>query len=541
LTEVETTGQAMARSLVEHGVEVVFGLPGAHLYDFIDALHGVRDKIRFIHTRHEQGAAYMAYGYAKSTGRLGVFTVVPGPGVLNAGAALCTAYAANAPVLCLTGNIMSHLIGRGRGQLHELPDQLATMRSFTKVAERINHVSEAGATMASVIGKVLSGRQGPGVVEAPWDVFGQKGPRRRSPLAAPAPRPPVDPEAVAAAVAAIRAAKRPLIMVGGGAVDAPHEIARLAELTGAPVTSHRSGKGVIPDDHPQAMNFVAAYEYWREVDLLIGVGSRLELQFMRWRWTPKALKTIRIDIDPTEMVRLKPDIAIVADARDGAAALSTALTGSPRQGDVEAFAKYNADARARFSVVKPQVDYLAAIREALPRDGLLVEEVTQMGFTGRFAFPVYAPRRYISCGYQDNLGFGFNTALGVKVGHPDKSVVSVSGDGGFLYGAQELATAAQHRIPLVSVVFNNRAYGNVLRDQKETYGGRYVGAVLENPDFVRLAESFGVRGQRVETPAALKEALLEAFRANEPALIEVPLPTGAEASPWPFLHPAPHS
>ena len=540
MTEAETTGQAMARSLVEHGVEVIFGVPGAHLYDFIDALHGVRDKIRFIHTRHEQAAAYMAYGYAKSTGRLGVFTVVPGPGVLNAGAALCTAYGANAPVLCLTGNIMSHFIGRGRGQLHELPDQLATMRSFTKVAERINHVSEAGATMGSVIGKVLSGRQGPGVVEAPWDVFGQKGPRRATRLAEPAPPPPVDPDAIAAAVAAIGAAKRPLIMVGGGAVEAGREIARLAELVGAPVTSHRSGKGVIPDDHPHAMNFVAAYEYWREVDLLIGIGSRLELQFMRWRWAPKGLKIVRIDIDPTEMVRLKPDIAIVADARDGAAALSAALAGSPRHGDVDAFAKLNADARARFSVVKPQVDYLAAIREALPRDGILVEEVTQMGFAGRFAFPVYAPRRYIACGYQDNLGYGFNTALGVKVAHPDKAVVSMSGDGGFLYGAQELATAAQHRIPLVSVVFNNSSYGNVLRDQKEVYGGRYVGAELENPDFVRFGESFGVRSQRVETPAALKDALTEALRADEPALIEVPIPTGAEASPWPFLHPAPH-
>ena len=173
----ETTGQAMTRALIAHGVDTVFGIPGAHMYDFTDALYGARDKIRFINTRHEQGAAYMAYGYAKSTGRIGAFTVVPGPGVLNAGAALCTAYGANSPVLCLTGNIMSHLIGQGRGQLHELPDQLATTRSFTKVAERIRHQSETGPVMAEVIGKMLSGRQGPGVVEAPWDVFGQTGPK----------------------------------------------------------------------------------------------------------------------------------------------------------------------------------------------------------------------------------------------------------------------------------------------------------------------------------------------------------------------------
>src|ERR1700722_8375441 len=157
---VMTTGDAIVESLIAHGIDTVFGIPGAHMYDFNDALARRTDAIRFITARHEQGAAYMAFGYAKSTGRVGVYTVVPGPGVLNSAAALCTAYGATAPVLCITGNIMSHLIGRGRGQLHQLPDQLATLRGLTKAAERINHPSEAAATMAGLFTRMLSGRQG---------------------------------------------------------------------------------------------------------------------------------------------------------------------------------------------------------------------------------------------------------------------------------------------------------------------------------------------------------------------------------------------
>ncbi|AGS26310.1 thiamine pyrophosphate-dependent enzyme [Rhizobium etli] len=540
MSRKETTGQAIARSLVAHGIDTIFGIPGAHMYDFNDALYDAGDKIRFIHTRHEQGAAYMAYGYAKSTGRIGAYTVVPGPGVLNSGAALCTAYGANAPVLCITGNIMSHLIGRGRGQLHELPDQLATMRGITKTAERINHPSEAGTVMAGVVAKMLSGRQGPGAVEAPWDVFGQSAPEIDVPVGARAPHPAVNPNQIAAAAALISGASNPMIMVGGGAADAGAEIAALAELLQAPVTSHRSGKGIVPDDHPNYLNFVAAYEYWKKVDVLIGIGSRLELQFMRWKWLPKGLKIIRIDVDPTEMVRLKPDLGIVADARDGTQALIDTLAGSRREDRTREFAEVNEEAKSRFSAVQPQLGYLQAIRAALPRDGFFVEEISQMGFTARFAFPVYGPRQYVTCGYQDNLGFGFNTALGVKIAHPDKPVISVSGDGGFMFGVQELATAVQHKIAVVAIVFNNSAYGNVLRDQKQTYKGRTLGSDLTNPDFVALGESFGVRSFRATIPEELKDILEKALALDEPVLIEVPVEKGSEASPWPFIHPAPH-
>ncbi|MGO4836986.1 thiamine pyrophosphate-binding protein, partial [Rhizobiaceae sp. 2RAB30] len=187
-----TTSDIIVDALVAHGVDTVFGIPGAHCYELSDALARRSNEIRFIHTRHEQGAGYMAYGYAKSSGKPGVYTVVPGPGVLNSGAALCTAYGANSPVLCLTGNIMSHLIGQGRGQLHELPDQLATLRGLTKWSERINHPSEAAGNMTEAFRQMQSGRSRPVAVEVPWDVFGQTGVGSEIAPAALA-RPAVDP------------------------------------------------------------------------------------------------------------------------------------------------------------------------------------------------------------------------------------------------------------------------------------------------------------------------------------------------------------
>lgn len=534
-----TTGEVIAKSLTANGVDTVFGIPGAHMYDFNDAL-AREEGIRFIHTRHEQGAGYMAYGYARSSGKAGVYTVVPGPGLLNSGAALCTAYGANTPVMCITGNIMSHLIGQGRGQLHELPDHLATLQGLTKWADRINHPTEAGETMAEAFRQMTSGRQRPVGIEAPWDVFGMAAdvsdPVATAALTAPTP----DPDTIAALAEMIAGAKNPLIMVGGGAWDATEEVRELARMLQAPVTAHRQGKGVMPEDDDLALLPPAAWNYWPQCDLLIGIGSRLELQHFRWRWFPEGIKTVRIDIDPTEFVRLRPDLGLVADAAQGTRALIDALkdkvgTRADRSAEFRALSDVAAEA---LTSVQPQQGYLEVIREVLPRDGFFVEEVSQVGFTARMCFPVYEPRQYVTCGYQDNLGFGFNTALGVKVANPDKAVISVSGDGGFMFGIQELATAVQHGINVVAVVFNNSAYGNVRRDQQTVYENRLLGADLENPDFVGLAQSFGVQAYKATTPQELKTALTEALAANAPVVIEVPVERGSDTSPWPFVHPA---
>ena len=533
------SAQAIVASLIDHGVDCVFGIPGAHTYKLIDALYERRDRIRFIVTRHEQGAAYMAYGYAKSTGRVGVYTCVPGPGVLNTTAALCTAYAANAPVLCVTSEIPAKEIGRGHGILHELPDQLSTLRSLTKAALRINHPTEALGIMADAFYQLRSGRPGPVVVECPWDTLGASALVDSMEPREPARPPPADPDAVLRAAQLIAEAKQPMIMVGGGAFGAQREIHELSQLLQSPVVAHRSGRGVLADDQPLALTCGSGFAPWLKTDVLVAIGTRMELQYLRWRTIPDGLRIVRIDIDALEMTRRPATVGLVTDAALGTRALIEALRPlvGTRSSRADEFIAVKTQARKAFDGVQPQVGYLDQIRKVLPRDGFFVEEISQMGFTARFAFPVYEPHTYVSSGYQDNLGFGFMTALGVKVANPDKVVISINGDGGFLFGVQELATAAQHKIGVIVLVFNNRSFGNVLRDQKITFGGRVMGAELDNPDFIKLAGSFGIPAARVANEAEFGAALRKAVAGGGPALIEVPGEPGSETSPWPFLHP----
>jgi acetolactate synthase-1/2/3 large subunit len=531
-------------------VDTVFGLPGAQMYPLWDALQRAGDRVRTLSSRHEQGAAYMALGYAKATGRPGVYTVVPGPGVLNTTAALCTAWGCNTPVLCLTGQVPADFLGHGRGHLHELPDQLATLATLVKHARRIDRPADAPRAVAEAWRAMLTGRPGPASLEMCWDTLGESAAVEIPAPLPPLPAPEPDPEAVAAAARLIAGAKHPMIMVGGGAQHAAAEVRALAERLGAPVTAFRSGRGVVAEDHPLGVSSWAAHALWADTDLLIGIGSRLELQTMRWTGMMRRQEragarpqVIRVEIDPAEMERYRPQVGILADAAAGARALTRAAerAGAPGPGDAERIAAAKRAAAAAVAKVQPHVDYLAAIRDVLPRDGFFVEELCQAGFASYFAFPVYEPRTYVTPGFQGTLGFGYPTALGVKAAFPRRAVVSINGDGGFGFNLAELATAVQEKLAVVAVVFNNGAYGNVQRDQEQRYEGRVLGATLTNPDFVKLAESFGMRGERADSPAALRPALERALAADAPALIEVPVERTAEVSPWEFILPPPRT
>ncbi|MEX2523428.1 MAG: thiamine pyrophosphate-dependent enzyme [Gammaproteobacteria bacterium] len=534
-----TGGQAVVRALLEHGVDTLFGLPGAQTYALFDALYEQGDRIRYIGARHEQGAAYMAFGYARSTGRSAVYSVVPGPGVLNTGAALATAYGANSPLLCLTGQIPSAAIGRGRGHLHELPDQLATLRSITKWADRINHPAEAPGKVAEAFSRMRSDRPRPVALEIPWDILTMQA---EVPALAAAPAkttPEPEPQQLAAAAKQIKRAQQPMIMVGGGAMDAGAEILELARLIQAPVVPFRSGRGIVGNDSPFGLTCAEGYRLWPGTDLLIGIGTRLELPTMRWMNMPDDMPVIRIDIDEEEMQRLPVDIGLVGDAAITTRLLLEALsTSAPKRDSREnEFTAVKESVQKDIQRIQPQMDYLGAIRDVLPRDGIFVDELCQAGYASWFGFPVYEPRTFISCGYQGTLGYGFNTALGVKVAHPDKPVVAITGDGGFLFGIQELATAVQYRIGLVTIVFNNNAYGNVRRDQQNKFNGHVFGSDLHNPDFMQLVESFGAAAWRADSPRALRDVLKQAMDHNGPAVIEVPIEKDSEASPWDFIMP----
>ncbi len=536
-------GEALMRAARANGVDTLFGLPGVQIYALFDAVK--RLGVRSIVSRHEQGAAYMAMGYARALGRPAAFAVVPGPGVLNASAALCTAMGCNTPLLCLTGQVPSGFLGQGRGHLHELADQAGTLRSLIKDALHVARPADASRLVNQAFHTMQSGRPGPVAVEMCWDVMAAEWPDVHIQAGnSRIEQPEADPEQLDAAVAAMARAKAPLIMCGGGAQHASESVRALAETLQAPVTAMRSGRGVVAEDHPLGVSCVAARRLIDETDLLIGIGSRLELITMRWRNMMRHERRItdlptliRIDIDPEEMTRLEPDVALIADADAACRTLTNRLQGraNPDPGRLTRIASAKAASERAIQRVQPQVDYLKVIREVLPRNGIFVPEVSQMGFASYFGFPVYEPRTYLSEGYQGTLGFGFQTALGAKIACPERAVVSVTGDGGFLFGVQELATAVAHDIGLVTLVFNNNAFGNVRRDQIERYDGRISGALLHNPDFVQLAESFGVRGYRAQTPKALKPVLEGALEADQPALIEVPVDAASEASPWEFI------
>src|SRR5205823_6681765 len=315
-------------------------------------------------------------------------------------------------------------------------------------------------------------------LEMPWDVFSQRaGSGAAKPLAGfAAPLP--DPERVKAAAALIANSKTPMIFVGSGAIDARDEIVELAEMIDAPVVAFRSGRGIVSNAHGLGLTMAAAYRLWPKTDLMIGIGTRLDLPTMsRWPYRPDGLKSVRIDIDPVEMRRYVPDTAVIADAKAGTADLAAAVKkvgfskSSGRRGEIR---EATTAAHQEIQKVQPQMAYLNILREVLPANAIVTDELSQVGFASWYGFPIYEPRTFITSGYQGTLGSGFPTALGAKVANPDRPVVAITGDGGFMFGVQELSTAAQFKIGVVTLVFNNNAYGNVRRDQRERFDGRVV-------------------------------------------------------------------
>jgi len=526
---------ALLRGLIAQGIDTVFGLPGGQLDHFFDALYHEQDRVRVIVSRHEQGAAYMAFGYARSTGRPSVYTVVPGPGVLNTTAALCTAYACNSPVLCLTGQIPSGAIGLGAGELHELPDQLATLKTLTKWAARIERPEDAPALVAAAFRELRTGRPRPVALEMAMDIMAATAEVREATPVASAPAAP-DSDAITRAARLLAEARAPLVYIGGGAAHASAEIRELAQLLQAPVVSFRAGRGVLSDEHPLACTLPVGHRLWGKVDLVIGIGSRMMEPLMHWG-APPDLKVVRIDVDPAEISRYgTPAVGLQADAALTLRALIPALTRvlrGVRREPALPVARTKAEVTAEIEQVQPQLSFLSAIRKVLPRDGIFCDEITQCGFASWYGFPVYAPRQHINCGYQGTLGYGYATALGVKVAHPGQPVVSIAGDGGFLFNVQELATAVQYGIGLKTIVFNSNSFANVQRQQREWFGERIIGSDLRNPDFVKLAEAFGLPGYRVSTPAELGRTLERSLAEPGPALIEVPV--GDMASPWKYI------
>jgi len=533
-----TGGEAVVQALRNEGVEVVFGLPGVQIMSIYDAFHG-EPGIRVITVRHEQTAGYMADGYARATGKPGVALVAPGPGVQNAGAALGTAYASSSPVLLLTGQVKRSEIGTDCGALHELNDQLDIIGPVTTWRRRVMGFTEIPFAIHEAMARMRSGRPRPTEVEIPFDVLDMRGNTVSLSPAQPLQRPP-DGESVRRASELLLSARKPFIWAGGGVniANASSELTDLAQALGAPVATTAEGKGAIPENHPLALG--ASYyghgaSSWAapRADVILAVGTRMTDQMAGPGAPRKSQKLIHLDADPSVLGKHHPaDIGIPCDARIGLQALledvrhksaKEARSHPPwpkdELDDIRARRERWLAAKAR-----DQMEMIRSMERVLDEDAVVVAGLTNVAYWSFLGYRVTRPRSFMTSSYYATLGYAFPLSLGAKVGAPRRPVIALTGDGGFMYGLPELATAVQHGIAVVVVVFVDNAFGASKDDQRTRYRGRVVGTELHNPNFAEVARVFGAEGVRVE-PENLGHALENAVEAGKPALIEIPTPT----------------
>ncbi|MBI4218847.1 MAG: thiamine pyrophosphate-binding protein [Chloroflexi bacterium] len=519
-----TGGEAIVKQLYREGLRVVFGLPGVQLYGIWAALRD-EPRIRLVTTRHEQATSYMADGYTRASGNIGAALVVPGPGLLNASSGLSTAYSASSPVLMIAGQVQRANIGRDVGMLHEVNDQQDAISPVTKWRRRALKVEDCPGAVHEAIYQLKTGRPRPVEIEFPPETMEEEG---EAELIEPAK--PLRPAARAAdidrAADLLLAAKQPVIYAGGGVQlsGAENALRNLAEHLQIGVIHSFEGKGAIDDRHHLSLGSALLWygplrDHFNGSDLILAVGTR----FAQAMPLPEQ-QVVQIDIDPEEIGRNhRKTMGVAGDARATLEELFRRVKTVPKRPARKAgFEALKAASNSTGSDEEPQNSILRNLRSGIPDDGILISGMTQVGYFSRPFWPTYAPRTYITSGYSGNLGYEYPTGLGAKVGCPDRAVVVTVGDGGFLYNSSEMATAVQHKINVVCVLFNDNAFGNVTRDMDEGWGGQY-GGTLHNPDFMKLADAYGMHGMRAAKPADVGKLVADAVQMDRPVLIEVPV------------------
>lgn len=517
-------GEALVRSLAVEGLRTVFGVPGAGQYEAIDALY-TTPSVRYIAVRHEQAASYMADGYARASGEVAAALVVEGPGLFNAMSGIATAYATSSPILVITGD--HHHRKRGL----EL-DETAWLGPLTKWVGRAQSPAEIPDLVREAFLHLRTGRPRPVAIEVPPAVFAAtEEVSLGQPAAGSAAAASGDPRAVQRAAELLVSARRPVIWAGGGVMRAKAAtlVAELAEYLQIPVVTTRQGKGSISERHPLSlgtaeMRFQSLRNWLAGRDLILAVGAS---HFT----SGEGQQVVRIDVDEDAFGEGDDQLAIQGDAYPVMMALNQAVVAAgPSRADNGAAVQADVAAinEARFdpsNQLQPQWGFMEAIHSALPDDAIVIQGMNQMGYYSRNYFRARAPHSYLTSSSHGTLGCAYPIALGAKVAHPERVVVSLSGDGGFLYNVQELSTAVQYGINSVAIVFNDNAYGNVLRAQMEEFDGHVLGTKLHNPDFVAMAQSFGAHSVLAKDADALHGALEEAVagESGKPVLIEVPV------------------
>jgi 5-guanidino-2-oxopentanoate decarboxylase len=528
-----TCGEAVMKLLAAYGVDTVFGMAGTmtlELYRGI-ALMG----IRHVQCRNEQGASLMADGYARATGKPGVCTIIGGPGVTNAATGIAQAYSDSQPMLVISGASPTLTHGKGWGAIHELDDQAAVTAGFTAFSAMVRDPQELPELVARAYAVFHASRPRPvhlslprdvlpAAVEADWQT-------RRTP-SLPMP----DPAAIEEAAQRLASAARPLILVGGGAVGARKPLTEIAERIGAPVLSSNAGKGILPESHPLSLGCSVLQEGSRralaDADAVLLVGSEVAAGD---HFLPKLEITgdiVRIDIDPTELSAMYgAAVPIQADARAAMLALSSALarrkpTAQRPAGEQRVREVLTRNAAGMSDLEKLHARVWKTLRSALPVDAIVMGDATQLVYTGCFAMPMETERCWYYSGNYCALGFALPMAIGAKIGAPHRPVIAVAGDGGIMFTVSELATAAEERLALPVVVWNNDALKAIADGMDERRIPR-IGVEPRSPDFVRLAESLGCRAARAANADHLAQAVRDALVADRPTLIEV-----REDSPW---------
>lgn len=526
-----TGGQAVVETLRAGGVETVFGIPGVHNLAIYDALYDT-PSIRHVLCRHEQGAGFAADGYARTSGRPGVFITTTGPGATNAFTAVAEAWSESSPVLHLASQLDAYLLGQERGVIHELIDQAGTFRHVTRHHETITRTGDISAAVAGCLTAIQSGRPRPAYLDFPQDVLNATGELTIS-QPQPAARCEADPALIEQAAARLAAAQRPVIIAGAGVhrAGASTELLRLAEALQAPVFETAPGRGAIPGDHPLAIGGVWTGEprlirCLSDSDALLVVGSRLGAGTTD-QWTIRLPPLIQIDADPTVIGLNYPvEVALAGDARLTVAQLVAALEGRGAGGNGAWAAlvaghrdRVEAEMRATHPVPMGVIDTL---RDVLDRDAIVTNDSLIQYWMARH-FPVYTPRSFHIPWVYGTLGTALPFAIGAAVAAPDRQVVAIGGDGAFVFTSSELATAVQAGANVVCIVCNDHGYQAMRRHQRLRYGDRVFASDLVTPDFAALARSFGALGITLQSPAELGPALRDALAAKRPAVIDLPL------------------
>lgn len=530
-------GEALIKSLVREGVEVIFGLPGVQMYGIVAALRD-EPSIKFVVTRNETSTTYMADGYARTTGKAGVAMVVPGPGIYNAGGGLSTAFSRSSPVVLIAGQIPRDGIGKNFGGLHEVNDQKEITNPVTKWQKQVLRPHEVPEGIHEAFKQAQSDRPSPVHFELPPETMVE---REEVELLEPAKierKVPSD-SIIEQAAKEIAAARKPVIYAGGGIArsDAEAELVAFAEAHQIAVLTSAGGKGTMSERHALALGGSLGptgqlKDYIEDADVVIGIGTRFS---MRNQAADEA-RLIHVDVDPEMIGHVHQNsLGVIGDVKVSLPKLSAAITaagGGKWNSPASEVAQIQENlTSSEEEINQPQEDYLRALQEGAPDDAIMIFGMTQLGYYSRPRWITQNPKSYIDSGYSGNLGFAFPTALGAKVGNPDKPVICVSGDGGFMYNSSEISTAVKYGINLVTVIYNDGHYGNVARDMDDDFGGTYETDFV-NPDFVKLAEAYGAVGIRAEGPLDVKNVLPKALAMNKPVFIDVPVSRVPRPKQW---------